>query len=141
MSKNLWFKVLVALVFVGAALVWVLSVAMPDKFHNINLSWVIAAACALLGFLFILRGFVDKTLTFIKKFYVIVGCALIVAAVLALVGTIIDNKLVLPIIALGITVAALTSILVVGGKKWDTADNQKVGYKDYRQRKKDGEKF
>ena len=141
MSKKLWFKVLVALVFVAAALVWILSVAMPDKFGGINLSWVIAAACGLLGALFILRGFVDKTLTYVKKFYVFVGFALIVAGVLALVGTLIDNKYVLPIIALGITAAALVSILVVGGKKWDTADNEKVGYKDYRQRKKDGEKF
>lgn len=140
MSKKVFFKVGVALIFVAAAVVWLLSVLMPDKFGNINLSWVIAVACGLLGVMFILRSFFDKTLTFVKKFYVLVGAALLVAAVLALVGTLIENKLALPIIAIVITVCALLSILAVGGKKWDTADNEKVGYKTYRERKAEEEK-
>lgn len=140
MSKKVFFKVGVALIFVAAAVVWLLSVLMPDKFGNINLSWVIAVACGLLGVMFILRAFFDKTLTFVKKFYVLVGAALLVAAVLALVGTLIENKLALPIIAIVITVCALLSILAVGGKKWDTADNEKVGYKTYRERKAEEEK-
>lgn len=140
MSKKVFFKVGVALIFVAAAVVWLLSVLMPDKFGDINLSWVIAVACGLLGVMFILRAFFDKTLTFVKKFYVLVGAALLVAAVLALVGTLIENKLALPIIAIVITVCALLSILAVGGKKWDTADNEKVGYKTYRERKAEEEK-
>lgn len=140
MSKKVFFKVGVALIFVAAAVVWLLSVLMPDQFGNINLSWVIAVACGLLGVMFILRAFFDKTLTFVKKFYVLVGAALLVAAVLALVGTLIENKLALPIIAIVITVCALLSILAVGGKKWDTADNEKVGYKTYRERKAEEEK-
>jgi hypothetical protein len=31
-------------------------------------------------------------------------------------------------------------IIGTGGKKWDTADNQKVGYKNYHQRKAEEEK-
>ena len=140
MSKKVFFKVGVALIFVAAAVVWLLSVVMPEKFGNINLSWVIAAGCGLLGLMFILRGIFDKTLTYVKKFYVMVGAALFIAAVLALVGTFIETKLVLPIIAIIITVCALLSILAVGGKKWDTADNEKVGYKTYRERKAEEEK-
>ena len=140
MSKKTFFKVGVALIFVAAAVVWLLSVVMPDKFGNINLSWVVAAGCGLLGLMFILRGFLDKTLTYVKKFYVLVGAALLIAAVLALVGTFIETKLVLPIIAIIIAVCALLSILAVGGKKWDTADNEKVGYKTYRERKAEEEK-
>ena len=141
MSKKILFKVAVALIFVAAAVVWLLSVLMPDSFAGLNLSWVIAAACGALGVLYILRGLFTKTLTFLKKAYIIVGSVFIVAGVLALVGTFIEAKLVLPIIAIVLTVCGLLCILAVGGKKWDTADNQKVGYKDYRQRKKDGEKF
>ena len=141
MSKKILFKVAVALVFVAAAVVWLLSVVMPEAFAGLNLSWVIAIACGALGVLFILRGIFAKTLTFVKKAYIFVGGALIIAGVLALVGTFVETKLVLPIIAIVITVCALLAILAVGGKKWDTADNEKVGYKDYRQRKKDGEKF
>ena len=140
MSKKLFFKVGVALVFIAAAVVWLLSVLMPEKFGNINLSWVIAAACALLGVLFLLRGIFEKNLTFVKKLYVAIAAVLFVAAVLALVGTFIETKLVLPIIAIVITVCALIAILAVGGKKWDTADNEKVGYKTYRERKAEEEK-
>ena len=141
MSKKIFFKVAIALVFVAAAVVWLLSVVMPEKFENINLSWVIAVACGLIGLIFVLRGVFEKNLTFVKKLFIFVGAAIMVAGILALVGTFIPNKLVLPIIAIVITVAALVSILAVGGKKWDTADNEKVGYKNYRQRKEDGEKF
>jgi len=140
MSKKVFFKVGVALVFVAAAVVWLLSVVMPEKFGAINLSWVIAAACGLLGLLFVLRGLFEKSLTFVKKLHIIVGGVLFVAAVLALVGTFIDTKLVLPIIAIVITVCALLAVLAVGGKKWDTADNEKVGYKTYRERKEEEEK-
>ena len=31
-------------------------------------------------------------------------------------------------------------VLVTGGKKWDEGDNQKVGYKTYRERKAEEEK-
>ncbi len=140
MKKKVFFKVGVALIFVAAAVVWLLSVLMPEKFGNIDLGWVIAVACGLLGAMFILRAFLDKTLTFVKKFYVLCGAALLVAAVLALVGTLIESKLALPIIAIVITVCALLSVLAVGGKKWDTADNEKVGYKTYRERKAEEEK-
>lgn len=140
MSKKIFFKVGVALVFVAAAVVWLLSVLLPEQFGGINLSWVIAVACGLLGVLFILRAFLSKTLTFIKKFYIAVAAVFFVAAVLALVGTFIENKWVLPIIAIVLTVAGLLSILAVGGKKWDTADNEKVGYKTYRERKEEEEK-
>lgn len=140
MSKKIFFKVAVALVFVAAAVVWLLSVLLPEKFGNINLSWVIAVACGILGLIFVLRGVFEKNLTFIKKAYIAVGAILFIAAVLALVGTFIEAKLVLPIIAIVITVCALIGILAVGGKKWDTADNEKVGYKTYRERKAEEEK-
>ena len=109
MSKKIFFKVAVALVFVAAAVVWLLSVVMPDQFAGLNLAWVIAAACGAIGLLFVLRGIIAKTLTFVKRAYIIVGAVLIIAGVLALVGTFIPNNLVLPIIAIVITVAARTA--------------------------------
>ena len=69
-----------------------------------------------------------------------VGGVLVVAGVLALVGAfVIEAKLVLPIIAIVITAVVLLCILAVGGKKWDQADNENVGYKDYRTRKREEE--
>ena len=112
---------------------------MPEKFADINLAWLIAAFAGVMGLAFILRGLFSKTVGAAKKAYIILGAVFIVGGVLALVGTIIDDKLVLPIIAVVITAAALLCVLAVGGKKWDTADNEKVGYKNYYQRKKEEE--
>ena len=139
MRKRFLFRSCVALVFLAAAVVWLLSVLMPEKFKDVNLSWVIAVACGIIGLMFILRAVFSKTLVVAKRFYVLIGGLIIIAGVLALVGTFIAGKLVLPIIAVGLTAIALLSVLVVGGKKWDTADNEKPGYKNYYERKKEQE--
>ena len=48
--------------------------------------------------------------------------------------------MVIPIIALVAAVGLLLTILFTGGKKWDEGDNQKVGYKNYYERKAEEEK-
>jgi FtsH-binding integral membrane protein len=140
MSKKLIFKIVAALLLTAAAVVWLLSVLLPEKFGFINLSWVIAVAAGILGILFILKGVFEKNVGIAKKAGIFFGAALIVAAILALVGTFIADKYVLPIIAIVISVAVLLSVIAVGGKKWDEGDNKKVGYKNYYQRKAEKEK-
>ena len=51
------------------------------------------------------------------------------------------QNLVIPIIAVVVTVALLLGFVAVGGKKWDQGDNQNVGYKNYYQRKAEEEKL
>lgn len=136
MSKNLLFKVLVALCFVAVAVLWALSVA---EIITINLSWLIAIFAFALGALFILKGLIAKNVGTYKKLNILFGALLVVAGILALVGTFIDTKLVLPIIAIIVTVAVLLCILATGGKKWDQGDNENVGYKNYWERKKEKE--
>ena len=70
-----------------------------------------------------------------------VGCALIGVCVLAVIGElfVVQDKLIMPIIAVVITVALLLGFLAIGGKKWDEGDNQKPGYKTYRERKAEEE--
>lgn len=136
MSKNLLFKVLIALCFVAAAVVWLLSAIGVIE---VNLSWVIAVFAFALALIFIFYGLLSKTVGTLKKLYILFGAILAVAGVLALIGTFIDTKLVLPIIAIIITVAVLLCLLATGGKKWDQGDNENVGYKDYRTRKREEE--
>ena len=141
MNKKGVTKIIVALLFVAAAVLWLLSVLLPDAFAGWNLAWIISVFGGSLGLIFILKGlFSKKALGIKKKFDVILGGVLMLGAVLALVGTIISDKLVLPIIAVAVTLIALLCLLAVGGKKWDTADNEKVGYKNYYERKKEQEK-
>ena len=136
MSKKLLFKVLAALCFIAVAVVWLLSAVGVIE---VNRSWLIAVFAFALALLYIIYGLISKTVGTFKKMYILLGAALVIAGILALVGTFIDSKLVLPIIAIVITVAVLLCILAVGGKKWDQGDNENVGYKDYRTRKKEEE--
>lgn len=140
MNKKGIFKIAICLIFLAVGIVWLLSAIMPEKFDGFNLAWLLAAFAGAMGIAFILKGLFSKTVGAAKKMNIILGAVFIVGAVLALVGTIIDDKLVLPIIAVVITAAALLCVLAVGGKKWDTADNEKVGYKNYYQRKEEEEK-
>ena len=97
MSKNMLFKVLIALCFVAVAVVWALSAA---EVITVRLDWLIAVFAFALALVFILRGLFSKTVGIAKKLWIILGAVLVVAGVLALVGTFIDTKLVLPIICL-----------------------------------------
>lgn len=136
MSKNMIFKVLIALCFVAVAVVWILSV---QGIIAVNLSWLIAVFAFAVGALFIIRGLFGKNVGVLKKLNILFGAALVVAGVFALVGTFIEGNLVLPIISIILTVAILLCVLATGGRKWDEADNNKVGYKDYWARKKEKE--
>ena len=136
MSKNLLFKVLVALCFVAAAVLWILSAA---DIIAINMSWAIAVFAFVLGALFIGKGLFSRNVGTFKKLNIMFGAVFVVAGVLALVGTFIEESLVLPIIALIVTLAVLLCILATGGRKWDQGDNDNAGYKNYWQRKKEKE--
>ena len=136
MSKNMLFKVVVVLCFLAVAVVWLLSAL---NIIQVNMSWVIAVFAFVLGGAFIIKGFVSKNVGLLKKLNILFGSALVGAGVFALVGTFIDGAIALPIIAIVLIVAILLCILATGGKKWDQADNENVGYKNYWERKKEQE--
>lgn len=136
MSRNLIFKVLVALCFIAVAVLWLLS---ELKVITINLTWTIAVLAFALALIFILRGLFSKTVGAAKKLWIVLGAVLVIAGVFALVGSVIPENLFFPIIAIVLTLMVLLCILATGGKKWDDGDNTKAGYKDYWARKKEKE--
>lgn len=137
MSKNLWFKACIALVFVALAVLWLLSELDILVFNG---RWLLGIVPAFIGVLLILKGLFTNMLGISKKIDIILGALLLVLATLAFVGVFISENLALPIIAVIGTGAILLCILAVGGKKWDEGDNEKVGYKNYYQRKAEKEK-
>ena len=62
------------------------------------------------------------------------------AAILVISALALPKNLVLPILLVVVSVLLVLGILFTGGKKWDTGDNQKMGYKNYYQRKAEEEK-
>ncbi|MCL2539815.1 MAG: hypothetical protein FWE53_00055 [Firmicutes bacterium] len=142
-SKNLFSKALLALIWVAAAALWLLSVLEATKatFGWFNLAWAATIIAGSTGIVVILGTILGKGGYFGKRFKIIFGAALMIVAFGCLTAAIVvPGEIIWPIIAVVITVAILLSILVVGGKKWDQGDNQNAGYKNYYQRKAEEEK-
>lgn len=137
MSKDLGLKVFLGLSFVAVAVLWLLSVVMPEQLGEINLaSWGILIVSGCWGLAFILSGLFGKMLGGTKKLSILIGAGLLVVSLFMIVNIFaIDDKIVLPIVAIIVTSAFVLCTLAVGGKKWDHGDNHKVGYKNYHQRK------
>ncbi|MDR0751407.1 MAG: hypothetical protein LBF12_02280 [Christensenellaceae bacterium] len=139
MSKSIVFKVLFPLTFLAAAIVWLLTVSIDD--FNLNPSIVPACVCGIWGVAFIMRGLVAKSVGAAKKMNILIGTVLLVLTVLLVVNIVaIKDEAVLPIIAIVVSAGFVLCVLAVGGKKWDQADNKKVGYKNYYERKAEEEK-
>lgn len=141
MSKDFLYKLLVGLVILAAPLLWVLSLVVPDTFGWFNASYAVALLSLGLGLLVLLKGVFKKDNVLYKKFNIYLGCGLLVITVLSVASAIaLPENWIIPIICLLFAFGFVLGIFVTGGKKWDTADNQKVGYKNYHQRKKEEEK-
>ena len=137
MSKKILPRLIVALSFLAAAVLFLLSELMPDQFGGFNLAWA--------GLIFsgasrqsLLQG---ALFTALKKLQLLLSGVLLIVAVLCLVSALaLPENLVLPIILVVAAAVLVLSILFTGGKKWDEGDNHKVGYKNYYQRKAEEEK-
>lgn len=141
MGRNLIYKLLGALVFVVAAVLWILSLTVPETFGFFSLAWAGVLLCGGLGLIILLQGCFQKNISTLKKLKIWFGIALIVCAILCLVSAIaIPDSLVLPIIAIVITVGLVITIIATAGVKWDEGDNHKSGYKNYHERKAEEEK-
>jgi len=141
MSKNFLYKLLVGMVIVAAPVLWLLSLVMPETFGWFNASYAVAMVTAGLGVLLILKGMFKKDNVLFKKANIYLGIGLLVITLLSIASAIaLPENWIVPIICVLAGAGLLIGIMATGGKKWDTADNQKVGYKNYHQRKAEEEK-
>ena len=141
MNKSFVYKLIIGIVGVCSAVVWLIGAITGGVLGFFTLGWAIAVFSGITGLVFVIRAFLDKTNVQLKRFYVYFGCALIGVCVFAVIGElfVVQDKLIMPIIAVVITVALLLGFLAIGGKKWDEGDNQKPVYKTYRERKAEEE--
>ncbi len=141
MGRNLVYKVLGALVILAAAVLWILSLTVPETFGFFSLAWAGVVLCGGLGLLMLIQGCLQKNVSTIKKLKIWFGIALLICAVLCLISELaIPGNLIIPIIAVMVAFGLLITILATGGAKWDEGDNHKAGYKNYFERKKEEEK-
>ncbi|HIX09579.1 MAG TPA: hypothetical protein H9683_05280 [Firmicutes bacterium] len=140
MSKKFLFGLIVSLMIVVIAVLWLLSALDVAGMEWFSLGWAATIAAAILGVAFIGRGLFGKTAGPLKKLWIFFGAVFLVVAVITLACEIaMPGEIVMPIIAVVLAVALLIGFIAVGGKKWDTGDNQKAGYKNYYERKAEEE--
>jgi hypothetical protein len=141
MSKNFLFKLLIGLIILAGPVLWLLSLIIPDTFGWFNLSYAVALVSGGVGLLLLLKGVFKKDNIVFKKANIWLGMGLLVVTLLSIASAIaIPDNWIAPIICIMAALAIVLGIIGTGGKKWDTADNQKAGYKNYHQRKAEEEK-
>lgn len=141
MSKKLFVRLLVALSFLIAAVLFLLSVLDVEPFTDFSASWagVIFAGISGLALLFSAIG--TKNSVQLKKLQITLSAALLAVAALCLIFALaLPENLILPIILVVLAAMLVLGVLITGGKKWDEGDNHKAGYKNYYQRKAEEEK-
>ena len=141
MSKNFLSKLLVGIIILAAPVLWLLSLIIPETFGWFNLSYAVAMVSAGVGLLLIFKGVFKKDNVIFKKANIWLGAGLLVITLFSIASAIaLPENWIAPIICILAAAAIVLGIIGTGGKKWDTADNEKVGYKTYKQRKAEEEK-
>jgi len=140
-GRNLGYKMAGAFVVLVAAVLWLLSITIPDKFGFFTLAWAGVVLAGGLGLVVLFQGVFQKNISTLKKFKIWIGVGLIILAFVCLVSALtLPKNIVLPIIAIVLAVGLMFTLLATGGKKWDEGDNHQSGYKNYFERKAEEEK-
>ena len=131
MNKRFLFGFIIGAAALAAAVLWLLSVLVPDTFGWFSGGWAVV----------LLKGVCVKESGVLKKLSILIGAGLLIICFIQLaVELALPKNAIAPIITVIVVAALLLGYVVVGGKKWDSGDNQKVGYKNYYQRKAEEEK-
>ena len=133
-------RAVAALSLLTAAVFYLLSELMPEKFGAFNLAWAGVILAGANAAAFLINALFERN-PVLKKINIFAAAGLAVLCVLCLAFAIaLPKNLVLPVIAVVLSAALVLGVLFTGAKKWDAGDNQKAGYKTYRERKKEEEK-
>lgn len=144
MDKKFFSRILLPLAVLVVAVMWLLQVipATADYFSWFSLAWTGTILLGVAGLKYLLDGiFTGSKGVISRRLTIIAGAVILVMALICLTFAIaIPENYIAPIICIVIAAAIFLGLLVTGGRKWDTADNQKAGYKNYHQRKAEEEK-
>ena len=137
MSKTIAFRLIIGLSLLIAATIWLLSfIPATAQLFTIGAGtvghWVVFALTLGWGIAFIVRGVAVKSNgpPFIRRLWVIFGVLLLVVAAIIIVEVFAwfeeGSIPIIPIVAVGLALALFVSLIAVGGRKWDQADNEMV---------------
>ena len=141
MSKNFIYKFCCYLLILLAPIFWLLKILLPAQFGWFNLSLGVGFIVAGVGLFTIFKQLFSKGSTVLKKFNIFVGGGMCIIALFCFVSAFaLPKSIIAPIVCIILAACLMLGLLATGGKKWDEGDNNKVGYKNYHQRKAEEEK-
>ena len=144
MDKRFFSRILIILGVVAVLVLWLLKElpATANMFGWYSVAWAATIFSGVVGLKFLLDGiFMGSTGVISRKLLILLGTVCLIFGFICLTSAIvIPENIIMPIIAIAIAGAIFLGILVTGARKWDGADNQRVGYKNYHQRKAEEEK-
>ena len=116
-------------------LIWLLSALMPETFGWFNFASAVVMVCGIWGVSFVLQGWILNEETVMKRSRIIIGGVFVIISAVSLIWAIsMPGNIVLPLVCFVVALVLFAGVFITGGKKWDVADNQKEGYKTYRER-------
>jgi hypothetical protein len=133
MKSNL-LKILAALGFVIATLLWVLATVIKDVPYWFNFAFAVFVLTLIWGGVLIVGGLGQERASVKKAFFVGGGALIVFSAFMAVVAFALPVITWLPIVFLALAVVVFVAVLLMGGDKWDKGDNEQPGYKTYRQK-------
>jgi peptidoglycan/LPS O-acetylase OafA/YrhL len=139
MKKFASYKIILAFVAVVVAALWVTAtITKTMEWFTFGVACAILSGAAAVTFFF--RAFIGENVV-IKKSLLLVSGAFAVICTITIINEFAFNKnYIIPIIALIGALCLFFGYVLTGGRRWDTGENQKVGYKTYRERKAEEEK-
>lgn len=141
MSRKILGKLLMLLAVLAALIIWLITLISPNTFGQFKAAYALAIICGAWGITFLLLGLFSKTNVITKKLDFFIAIGFLVATVFAVFASFgLDDKFIGVIVLIVIVAGLILGLLGTGGKAWDEGDNQKVGYKNYYERKADEEK-
>ena len=141
MSKKMFVRLLVALSFLIAAVLFLLSVLEVEPFTDFSASWAGLIFSGISGLALLFSALGTKNSVQLKKLQLALSAGLLAVAALCLIFALaLPKNLILPVILVVLAAVLVLSVFITGGKKWDEGDNHKAGYKNYYQRKAEEEK-
>ncbi len=139
MKKRHIFTLVNLFVLVFGLILLVVWLAAPQAVLELNLGWIGAIITGGWAISFTVRVFFEEQVVLKKSWVILAGVFYVMMAGSIIGACVVQVVLILPIICLAAAAAAFIGALALGGKKWDEGDNEKPGYKTYRERKAEEE--
>ena len=140
MDKKFLLRMIIPTVLLAVAVISLLMLipATAEYFTWFSWAWAATGVAGAFGLRYLLAGLLGDSNPIIRKANIWFGALFLVITLFCLTWAIaVPKDWIAPLIAIIITGALFLGVLFTGGRKWDAGDNQKAGYKTYRQRKEE----